>query len=313
MSQAIEVQGLTRRYGDLVAVDHIGFSVQEGEIFGFLGPNGAGKTTTVRMLSGLITPTGGEARLLGFDLRNQTKEVKAHIGVVQDTSNLYPDLSCYYNLIFSAQMYGVPRGERRERALGLLEQFSLMEKKEERFLNLSRGMKRRLTIACALIHHPPLLFLDEPTLGLDVRAQRMMHRLIKEVNRKGTTVFLTTHQIAEAGKLCNRIAIINQGKILALDTVRGIRNRASAEPSIRVSFNHNRGLASQLSALPSVDGVRTQRDHFHLRVKDIPLALTEMTRFAEERGLIITSLHTEEPSLEEAFVQLTGIEAEKMK
>jgi len=313
MSQAIEVHNLTRRYGDLVAVDHIGFSVQEGEIFGFLGPNGAGKTTTVRMLSGLITPTEGKASLLGFDLETQTKEVKAHIGVVQDISNLYPDLTCYYNLIFSAQMYGVPRGERGKRALGLLEQFSLMEKREERFLNLSRGMKRRLTIACALIHHPPLLFLDEPTLGLDVRAKRMMHRLIKEVNKEGVTVFLTTHQIAEAGKLCNRIAIINQGKILALDTVQGIRGRASAEPSIRVGFNPNRGLTSQLSALPSVDGVRTQRDHFHLRVKDIPLALTEITRFAEDKGLIITSLHTEEPSLEEAFVQLTGIEAEKMK
>jgi len=313
VKQAIEVHSLTRRYDDLVAVNHIHFSVQEGEIFGFLGPNGAGKTTTVRMLSGLITPTEGEARLLGFDLRTQTKKVKAHIGVVQDISNLYPDLTCYYNLIFSAQMYGVPKGERGKRALGLLERFDLLEKKEKKFLTLSRGMKRKLTIACALIHHPPLLFLDEPTLGLDVRAVRMMHRLIKEVNQEGVTVFLTTHQIAEAGKLCDRIAIINKGKILALDTVQGIRNRASAQPSIRVSFDRNEGLSPELSALPSVAGVRTQRDHFHLSAGNLPLALTEITKFAEGKGLIITSLHTEEPSLEEAFVQLTGIKAEKMK
>ncbi len=313
MNQAIEVHGLTRSYGDLVAVDHIHFSVKEGEIFGFLGPNGAGKTTTVRMLSGLITPTEGKASLLGFDLETQTKEVKAHIGVVQDVSNLYPDLTCYYNLIFSAQIYGVPRRDWEARALELLERFGLLEKKERKFLTLSRGMKRKLTIACALIHNPPLLFLDEPTLGLDVRAKRMMHRLIEELNHEGVTIFLTTHQIAEAGKLCDRIAIINRGKILVLDTVKGIRSKASAEPSIRISFHRNEGLAPELLALPSVDRVRAQGDHYHLSVRDLPLALTEITRFAEGKGLLIGSLHTEEPSSEEAFVQLTGIEAEKMR
>ncbi len=313
MNSVIEVDGLTRKYNDLVAVDHIDFSVQEGEIFGFLGPNGAGKTTTVRMLSGLITPTEGKASGMGFDLQAQTKEVKAHIGVVQDISNLYPDLTCYENLIFSAQMYGVPRRERKKRALEILERFNLLEKKEKKFLTLSRGMKRKLTITCALIHRPPLLFLDEPTLGLDVRAVRMMHRLMREVNREGTTIFLTTHQIAEAGKLCDRIAIINKGKLLTVDTVQGIRGKASAEPRIRVSFDHNDGLASELSALPSVSGVRSQKDHIHLSVGNISLALREITKFAESKDLVITSLHTEEPSLEEAFVQLTGIDAEKMK
>lgn len=309
----IEVDGLTRKYNDLVAVDHIDFSVQKGEIFGFLGPNGAGKTTTVRMLSGLITPTEGKASVMGFDLQAQTKEVKAHIGVVQDISNLYPDLTCYENLIFSAQMYGVPRRERKKRAMELLERFNLLKKKEKKFLTLSRGMKRRLTIACGLIHKPPLLFLDEPTLGLDVRAVRMMHRLIRELNREGTTIFLTTHQIAEAGKLCDRIAIINKGKLLTVDTVQGIRGKASTEPRIRVSFDCNDGLAPGLSSLPSVNGIHSQKDHFHLSVGNISLALGEITKFAEDKSLVITSLHTEEPSLEDAFVQLTGIDAEKMK
>ena len=307
MNEIIKVYNLTRKYGDLIAVNNINFSVRKGEIFGFLGPNGAGKTTTVRMLSGLITPTSGNAEIAGFDLLKETKKVKREIGVVQDISNLYPDLTCYQNLIFAAQMYGVPRRDRKKRTLELLERFGLLEKKDKKFLTLSRGMKRKLTIAAALIHRPSLLFLDEPTLGLDVRAVRMMHELIREVNRSGTTVFLTTHYIAEAEKLCDRIAIINKGSILTLDTVLNIRQKIHSEPGIRVSFDCNDGLIEELLTLSSIKEVQRQKDYFLLKVENFSSALIEIVQFAKKRGLTIDSLHTEETSLEEAFVKLTGI------
>ncbi len=190
MSVAIEAQNLTKYYGRLLAVDHISFTVEEGELFGFLGPNGAGKTSTVRMLTGLTRISEGHAKVAGFDVRSQAKEVKAHIGVVQDTSNLYLDLSVYDNLMFAAWMHGVPKAQRHKRVMELLEMFGLASRKDQCFAALSRGLKRRLTIAAALVHNPPILFLDEPTLGLDVKSRRLMHRLIEGLHKQGTTIFL---------------------------------------------------------------------------------------------------------------------------
>jgi len=314
MTPAIETENLTKTYGPLTAVDGISFQVQPGELFGFLGPNGAGKTTTVRMLSGLTRISGGEARVGGFDVRRQTKEVKAHIGVVQDTSNLYLDLSVYDNLMFAAQIHGVPRAERHRRVMELLEMFGLASRRDQRFAALSRGLKRRLTIAAALVHDPPILFLDEPTLGLDVKSRRLMHRLIKELHAKGTTIFLTTHYIEEADRLCDRIAIINQGRILLIDTPEGIKRRVQGEQVVRASFDGGGDeLPEQLRGLAHVDSVEAAGDGFELRSERVSELLLELADFARSRGLRIRSLNMAEPTLEDAFAQLTGIDLELMR
>ncbi|MDI6848050.1 MAG: ABC transporter ATP-binding protein [Candidatus Bathyarchaeia archaeon] len=206
MEKVIEVKDLTKSYGEILAVDHISFEVTEGEIFGFLGPNGAGKTTTIRMLTGLSRPTAGSARVLGFDVEEEIVEAKKHIGVVPEISNLYDELSAFQNLLFMAQLYGIPRDQRKTRAEKLLKTFRLYERKDHLFGTFSRGMRRALTIAAALIHNPKLLFLDEPTVGLDVVAARSLRNLISNLRSQGVTIFLTTHYLEEADLLYDRIA-----------------------------------------------------------------------------------------------------------
>ena len=225
----IQASDLTKSYGVLLAVDHVNFEIEKGEIFGFLGPNGAGKTTTIRMLTGLSKPTEGEASVLGFDVGTEIVEAKRHIGVVPETSNLYDELSAIDNLVFMAQLYGVPRDQRRERAEELLKNFGLYERKDGLFRTFSRGMKRALTIASALIHNPEILFLDEPTVGLDVVAARSLRNLIANLHQQRTTIFLTTHYLEEAELLCDRVAIIAKGKILEIDTPQNLKNRTKAE------------------------------------------------------------------------------------
>ncbi len=190
----------------------------EGEIFGFLGPNGSGKTSTIRMLIGLSQPEEGRASVLGYSLPSEISQAKRYVGVVPDVSNLYDKLSAQENLLFMARLYGVPRGELKSRADRLLKSFGLYERKDDRFGTFSRGMKRALTIAAALIHEPRLLFLDEPTTGLDAAAARSLRDLISGLREKGLTIFLTTHYLEEADLLCDRIAILVRGRIVRIDT-----------------------------------------------------------------------------------------------
>lgn len=225
---AISVEGLTKYYNGLLAVDQIQFQVKQGEIFGFLGPNGAGKTTTIRMLCMLLTPSGGLADILGFDLRKDRVEIKSRIGVVPEVSNLYDELTCLENLIFMGQLYGVAKIDRKKKAEELLRFFRLEGKRDALFSGLSKGMKRSLTIAAALVHDPPLIFLDEPTSGLDVMSARNLRALIKSLNRGGKTIFLTTHNIEEANLLCHRIAIMVKGKVIAIDSPEAGVFRAAA-------------------------------------------------------------------------------------
>ena len=184
MSSIIKIQGLTKQYGNILAVDHLDLEVFEGEIFGLLGPNGAGKTTTIRMLTGQTTPTSGSATVTNYDIIHEPTKAKQHIGVIPDISNIYDEMSAWDNLIFAAQLYSVPKIEREKKAKELLELFGLYERRKDRLAGFSKGMKRRLTIAAALIHKPKLLFLDEPTSGLDVQSLRMIRTLIKELNNE---------------------------------------------------------------------------------------------------------------------------------
>jgi ABC-2 type transport system ATP-binding protein len=248
MESAIDVNELTKRFGDFTAVGQISFEVKQGEIFGFLGPNGAGKTTTIRMLTGLSKPTSGNASILGFDIRSEIINVKKRVGVVPDTSNLYDELSGMDNLIFMAQLYGVPRQQRKKQAEDLLKTFGLYERKDNFFRTYSRGMKRALTIAAALIHNPLVLFLDEPTVGLDVVAARTLRNLINGMRSRGTTIFLTTHYLEEADFLCDRIAIIVKGKIVKIDTPCALKDLAKTN-SLEESFIKITGLGATVMAV----------------------------------------------------------------
>jgi ABC-2 type transport system ATP-binding protein len=295
MGIAVEVSGLTKYYNDLLAVDHVSFEVKAGEVFGFLGPNGAGKTTTIRMLTGLSEPTAGSARVLGHDLHTELVSIKKAMGVVPEASNLYAELTARDNLIFMGQLYGVPRRERGQRADELLRQFRLWEKREVPFARLSRGMKRALTIAAALVHRPHLLFLDEPTTGLDVLSAHSLRALIERLREAGVTIFLTTHYLEEAERLCDRIALIVKGRIVALDTMDGLKARVQGQAAVEV-------------VAASTDGHEERQ-----RLVGDDVATTIRKALAAAQGRQVVALNTIRPTLEDAFIELTGLSAEVMK
>jgi ABC-2 type transport system ATP-binding protein len=297
MTRAIEVENLTKYYGDLLAVDHISFQVRQGEVFGFLGPNGAGKTTTIHMLVGLSQPTAGRARMLGMDRAHDLPQIKKRIGVVPEASNLYDELTAFDNLVFSMQLYGVPRGERVPRAEELLARFRLADKRDTPFGRLSRGMKRALTIAAALAHRPALLFLDEPTTGLDVISARNLRQTIAGLRQEGVTVFLTTHYLEEAERLCDRIALLVRGQIVALDTVDGLKARVQEAAAVEVTLNGG------------MSGAETRRVVGEDVASGVRAALAE----AEREGRRVLAVNTVRPTLEDAFVQLTGLSADVMR
>jgi ABC-2 type transport system ATP-binding protein len=244
----IQVSDLTKHYGEILAVDHINFEVNKGEVFGFLGPNGAGKTTTIRMLTGLSKPTGGKASILGFDIDSEIAQIKKRIGVVPEISNLYDELTAFGNLLFMAQLYGVPSRERKKKAGELLKTFRLYERKDSLFRTFSRGMKRALTIAAALIHNPEVLFLDEPTIGLDVVASRSLRNLISNLRRQGITIFLTTHYLEEADLLCGRVAVLVKGRILAIDTPQALKAKTNKK-SLEEAFMEITGLEPEVMTI----------------------------------------------------------------
>ncbi|MCC7354376.1 MAG: ABC transporter ATP-binding protein [Anaerolineae bacterium] len=274
----IEVENLTRAFNGLRAVDGISFTVGEGEIFGFLGPNGAGKTTTIRVLTGQLRPTAGKARVAGCDVVREREELKPRIGVVFEQQNLYERLSGRENLAFSARLYGVD-GQRINEAL---EQVGLRERGKDRLQHYSNGMKQRLLIARALLHRPSVLFLDEPTRGLDPTMAREIRGLVADLARQGVTIFLTTHYMEEADQLCSRVAFINQGKIVALDTPARLK-MIHGDRCVRVMLAGGGSLS--LSLDDATDGRR----------------LGELAA----AGQVLT-LHSAEATLEEVFIRLTG-------
>lgn len=306
---AIDVFNLTKYYGDLLAVDHINFEVHRGEIFGFLGPNGAGKTTTVRMLTTLLLPTEGTILINGYDLSRQPYQAKRQFGMVPEESNVYTELSARDNLILSACLYRVPRREREQRAQELLETFGLQEKRDIKVQFFSKGMRRRLTIAMALIHRPPILFLDEPITGLDTQSARAIRGLIGELNAEGTTIFLTTHQIEVASQLCDRVAIINHGQIAAIDTPERLKRAFQSVQSVEVALDG--GGPRQWDGLTDLPGVTTavkRGDKMRLYSADPAALLAQVMDYARSRELRVIALNTLGPSLEDVFLAITGQE-----
>jgi len=303
---AVEVHNLTKRYGQLVAVDGISFEVRRGELFGFLGPNGAGKTTTARVLTGVIKADGGTALVMGS--KAGSLKAKQTAGVVPEMANAYTDLSGWDNLMLMAELYGVSPARARERSGSLLQALGLLERKDSLVKTYSKGMKQRLILCMALVSDPDVLFLDEPTSGLDVQSARLIKDLLRSMNAGGKTIFLTTHDMDEANQLCDRVAIINEGKIVAIDAPERLRMATSGRQSVEVSFNDSVSPES-LASLAGVNTVQKVGDRYRLYTDNPGDLVVAVVNHSCAAGLKIVSLNILAPSLEDAFVTLTEKEA----
>ena len=304
MPDAIEVTDLTKIFGTTVAVDHVSFSVKEGEIFGFLGPNGAGKTTTTRMLAGVIPPDSGSAMILGHDIQREPVLAKQEFGVVPETSNAYTDLTAWQNLMLMGELYGISSARATERASNLLGALGLLERKDQKVQAYSKGMKQRLILAMALLHEPRLLFLDEPTNGLDVQSTQMILSLLRDLNRAGTTIFLTTHNMEEANRLCHRVGIIRSGRIVALDAPEKLKAAIDRLHRIEVSFGREIP-AEALARLPGVLSADRIGDKWQITTENRDALIRLLVQFSREQGVAIVTLNTLAPSLDDAFLRLT--------
>jgi ABC-2 type transport system ATP-binding protein len=317
VSQAIQVKNLSKCFDDLEAVRGVEFSVRTGEIFGLLGPNGAGKTTTIGMLTGLVRPDKGSIRLCGLDCTAKPRAAQHLFGVVPDESNLYPELTGFENLCFCAALYGLPKAERRERAHNLLQTFGLRQAADRKFAGYSKGMKRKLTIAAGIIHEPDILFLDEPTTGIDVASARQVRRLVAELNDQGTTILLTTHYIEEAERLCDRIAFLVSGRVVRMDTVENLLQPVRDRHAVRIAFTadsmeHPQSLEQILAAafpeyacsMPGPGFIRVQARS--------PIPVGPLIRLMEENNAVVLEAKRMRPSLEDVFISVTGLEASAM-
>ena len=312
--EMVNVRNLKKMYGDVTAVDGITFDILRGEIFGLLGPNGAGKTSTINMIIGLSRPTGGDIAVNGIDVRKQTKRAQALMGIVPDESNLYNEMNGFDNLCFCAALYGMRKEEREPRALQLLEQFRLKDAGKRPFKAYSKGMRRKLTIAAALIHSPKILFLDEPTTGIDVESSRQIRDMIVNLKRQGTTILLTTHYIEEAERICDRIAFLANGQIVASGTVPELMDRVTHCHAIRFITGENaESLAPELQTRFEGNVVTINPDHSLVIVSENRLSLLPVMQFFHEKGIDVYEARELRPSLEDAFVELTGIESSAMK
>ena len=304
MSSVIEVRNLTKIFGSTIAVDHVSFDVQKGEIFGFLGPNGAGKTTTTRMLTGVIPPDTGTATILGHDIRSEPVLAKQGFGVVPETSNAYTDLTAWQNLMLMGELYGLPRARAEQRSSDLLGLVGLLERKDQKVQAYSKGMKQRLILSMALIHEPELLFLDEPTSGLDVQSTQMILSLLRDLNRQGTTIFLTTHNMEEANRLCHRVGIIRSGMLVAIDAPEKLKTAIDRVHRIEVSFDREVS-GDTLAGIAGVSGVNRTGDKWQITAENRDTAIRSLVTFGKQNGAAIVSLNTLAPSLDEAFLRLT--------
>jgi ABC-2 type transport system ATP-binding protein len=300
VAPVLQIEGLTKRYGKLTAVDGISFSVPRGETFGLLGPNGAGKTTTLEMIEGLRTPDAGTINLLGMDAVKNRRAVQQRIGVQLQSQTLWPELTVEETLKMFAAVFrdSIP-------VLGLMERFSLMEKRRELVRGLSGGQKQRLSVATALVNDPEIVFLDEPTTGLDPSARQSFWDLIRELQGDGKTVIVTTHYMEEAEVLCDRVAIMERGQIMAMDTPRQLVRGLAFDNTVECGFGGEieRGL---LKALPAVHDVKSEDGAFFLFTNDVAATLAGLMELRDAGGSRVQSLHVGTATLEDVFIALTG-------
>jgi ABC-2 type transport system ATP-binding protein len=303
MTNSIEAEGLTKRFKNFVAVDDITFSVQKGEFFGILGPNGAGKTTTIRMLTGVLRPDKGRINIDGIDLSKDPISAKERMGVIPEIGTVYIDLTARENLELFGRFYGLSKDLRQERSDEMLTDLGLHDRADDLVKNFSKGMRQRISIGCAMVHEPSVLFLDEPMEGLDVHSRRMIVDKVKALNAKGCTVILTTHNIEDASRLCHRVCIINKGKIVTVDSPEHLKSTFLETQSIEVLFNKK--VDCSLFTAECVTRMEEQGDKLRIFTTNVDDAIDRIMAVKEEQGLSIVSLTTLGPTLEDVFVKLT--------
>lgn len=304
---AIILHGLTKRFKDLIAVDHVTLTIKSGELFGLLGPNGAGKTTIINMLTTLMVPTSGSATITGFDIEKNPEKVRRCIGIIFQDPSLDTGLTGRENLNFHAMMYGINAAERSSRITEVLGILGLTEKADVLVEKYSGGMKRRLEIARGLIHRPRVLFLDEPTLGLDAQTRRKIWDHIRDLNiRYGMTIILTTHYLEEADYLCNRIAVIDHGKIIALDTPGGLKTLLNGDVVTLGISGDVPPLITGFQGVPWIHQVNHNNSDLTLILTEGEKHIPDLFSLAQRSGVTITSVSLRTPSLEDVFIHLTG-------
>lgn len=307
MSDVVRATGLVKRFGERVAVDGVGFTVAEGETYGLLGPNGAGKTTTISMLCGLVAPDGGAVEVGGLPMSTGRCRAKAAIGLVPQDVALYPDLTAEENLTFFGRLQGLERGLLRRRVDDVLDLVGLADRAGERVDGFSGGMKRRCNIAAALLHQPSLLVLDEPTVGVDPQSRAAIIDRIAELRREGMAVLYTTHYMEEAERLCDRIGIIDEGRLVAEGTRAELVAQVGARTVVRLGGDGDlEGLAARVEGEPDVIASRVVGDRMEATVVEPARALVQLIEAADDRSVRLSGVEVVEPDLESVFLHLTG-------
>jgi len=304
--EIIKTQNLTKKFNKFTAVDDVSFSVEKGEVFGFLGPNGAGKTTTIKMLTTLLNPSNGTATIAGFDIKKQRNQVRQNIGIVFQEPALDTELTGEENLEYHARMYGIKKEKRKQRIDEVLDLVDLTEKRKVMVKNYSGGMKRRLEIARGLMHYPTVLFLDEPTLGLDAQTRRAIWNYVKKMNKEeNTTIFLTTHYMDEADFLCNRVGIIDKGKILVIDKINSLKNSIGKDLITLSCIDLNK-LIKVLEKQNWVSNIKKHEKNITFGVEKGDEKIPIIIELAQKHNIKIKSISVRKPTLDDVFLSYTG-------
>lgn len=307
MPPAVEVQNITKKFGELTAVDDVSFSVAEGEFFGFLGPNGAGKTTLIRILTTLIKPTSGTAKVACCDVIRAPEDVRREIGVVPQAMTSDLDLTGYENMDIYGRFYGIPKRERGERIANLLETVGLTARKDDLVATYSGGMRRRLELARVLVHKPKILFLDEPTIGLDPQSRRVVWNFIRKFKEDSMTMFLTTHYMDEADSLCDRVAIIDRGKIIAMGSPSELKAQIPGNDIISLTVEApSDAFIGEIKALPFVHNLNMEGDTMRIYVDNGAQNLAYLLEKVKSIGIKMASATIHQQSLEDVFIHHTG-------
>jgi ABC-2 type transport system ATP-binding protein len=301
---AIEMLDLCKNFGAFQAIDHLSLTVQRGEIFGLLGPNGSGKTTTINMISGLSVPSSGEVRVFGYDVRHNVRKIHQLLGAVPQETALYEELSAWANMDFHADLFGIPRKEKKERITRMLNLVQLADRKDSRVGTFSGGMKRRLALGRALLHDPQLIYLDEPTLGVDVQARRAIWEYILLQREQGKTVLITTNYLEEAQVLCDRLAIIDHGKLIAVDTPAHLKQTYGGSV-IELETAGGSTASEQIRAIEGVEEVRQDGTHMTITTKGVSSIVPQVINIIAQKDEL-RDISVREPNLDEIFLRLTG-------
>lgn len=300
---AVKVRDLERRFGDFIAVNRVSFDVPKGEIFGFLGPNGAGKSTTIRMLCGILAPTGGAGTVAGYDIRTEAERIKTHIGYMSQKFSLYEDLTVEENIDFYSGIYRIPAEKKRARKEWAIEMAGLQEHRHSKTGTLSGGWKQRLSLGCAVLHEPPIIFLDEPTSGVDPMSRRRFWELIYELAGRGVTIFVTTHYMDEA-EYCDRIGLVYRGELIALGSPQKLKTELMKEDVLEVQCERPQEAMEALEQLGSVREVALFGKGLHVVAMDGPAAERDIRNLLVKQAYPVHSIETIVPSLEDVFVSL---------